>query len=187
MAEVLAGFVQPALALEQNAEMVAGRRIARVGRQRLPETCLGLVGPGRPGKQVAQVALGLDMAGSERDRPGDEVHRPRRVAGAMGEQPEQMERIGVFGVGAEDFAIDRPGLVEAPSALRRDARREPWPGFAGVRGGHLPGGSLPPVHDGDPSTGPGGLPIRPGRRSVRATVRPCGKIRTKKGAGRSRP
>jgi hypothetical protein len=106
--------------------------LGEVGAQLEGEPVTGgrLLQPAQVLKGAAQVAVGLDVVGPVPQGLPDVLHRLVAVAQLKGDDTEQVQGVGVLGVGLEDLQVDGPspqqvaGPVELHGPLEGDRLAE---------------------------------------------------------------
>ena len=88
-------------------EIVVGIGVIRLQRDGCPIADSGFLAAPEIAQRIAQVGAEGRRLRCDRQRPRDQIHGQGRTSGLAGHHPEQMQAVGMRGLGGQDLAIQR--------------------------------------------------------------------------------
>ncbi len=122
----VAGYclVQSALRLPYQPEVVVHLKIIRLERQSALVRCVRIMQPTLRSPHITQIVVKSGYSGVFDDRFADENRGAVMAPGLMRENSEQMERVGMTGVGLQDLCVELLGFDETSALMAAHGSRE---------------------------------------------------------------
>ncbi len=113
----LGGVLHPSQRREHGAEVVMAFCEIRLEANRAPVGIHGLVQAPGGFQRVAQAAVEERDLGFEFDGPANRFDRNPVLSDLMGDQPEQVQRVGLTGIDFQNLDVDRLRLCQLAGPL----------------------------------------------------------------------
>ena len=125
------GFVEAALGPPRDAQVVMSHRESRVNLERGAKRGDGFVKLALSQKSVAEIELVVRTRGIGRDRLANQIRCQVVASGLIGNDAEQMQRVGMIWLHREDLPVESLGVRQAAGAVVLEREIE------GLGNGHL--------------------------------------------------